>query len=118
MAVDEFEVEEIVDSAIDADTMEHMYLIKWKNYPASENTWEPKKNLTRALKLVRKFDAAKRKAEAAEAARKAAEKKTGAAGSRKPKTTRKSKPKTVKTVKKTKGTLRRPGRPRRRRARG
>ncbi|KAL2184449.1 hypothetical protein L209DRAFT_648978, partial [Thermothelomyces heterothallicus CBS 203.75] len=28
-AADEFEVEEIVDSAIDADTMEHMYLVKW-----------------------------------------------------------------------------------------
>jgi hypothetical protein len=25
----EYEVEEIVDSAIDADTLEHMYLVKW-----------------------------------------------------------------------------------------
>ncbi|KAK4129620.1 hypothetical protein N657DRAFT_541620, partial [Parathielavia appendiculata] len=29
LAADEFEVEDIVDSAIDVDTMEHMYLVKW-----------------------------------------------------------------------------------------
>ncbi|KAL2147195.1 hypothetical protein VTI28DRAFT_150 [Corynascus sepedonium] len=60
----EYEVEEIVDSAIDADTMEHMYLVKWKGYPASDNTWEPRRNLKGSLELVRKFDVAMKKAEA------------------------------------------------------
>ncbi|KAL2270991.1 hypothetical protein VTJ83DRAFT_362 [Remersonia thermophila] len=69
----EYEVEAIVDSAIDADTMKHMYLVKWKNYPESDNTWEPKENLTGALELVRKFDIEKKKAEDAEAAKKARE---------------------------------------------
>ncbi|KAL2165380.1 hypothetical protein VTH06DRAFT_678 [Thermothelomyces fergusii] len=114
-AADEFEVEEIVDSAIDADTMEHMYLVKWKGYPASENTWEPKKNLGGALDLVREFEAAKKKAEAEEAARKAAEKKTetatATAAPRATKATRKSKAKEVKPVKKTRKAPGRPGRP-------
>lgn len=57
-------MEEIVDSAIDADTMEHMYLVKWKGYPASDNTWEPRRNLKGSLELVRKFDVAMKKAEA------------------------------------------------------
>ncbi|KAK3337294.1 hypothetical protein B0T19DRAFT_412115 [Cercophora scortea] len=60
-AGDDYEVEQIVDSAIDADTMEHKYLVKWKNYPASQNTWEPKKNLAGSLSLVHKFDAEKKK---------------------------------------------------------
>ncbi|KAK4153271.1 hypothetical protein C8A00DRAFT_33965 [Chaetomidium leptoderma] len=113
-AVDEFEVEDIVDSIIDADTMEHMYLVKWKNYPASANTWEPKMNLKGSLDLVRKADAKKKKAEAAEAAEKASAKKTAAAASREErKTARGKQPKPVKAVKKA------PGRPlgRKRRAR-
>lgn len=91
-----------MDSAIDAETMQHMYLVKWKNYPDSENTWEPRKNLKGALALVREFDAKKKKAEAEEAAKKAA------SGEEK-KTTRARKPKAVKQVKKA------PGRPRRKR---
>ena len=31
------------------------YLIKWKNYPHTDNTWEPLKNLTNCQKLLRKF---------------------------------------------------------------
>lgn len=53
-------MEEILDSAIDADTMEHMYRVKWKGYPVGEATWEPKKNLTHAAILVRAFDATKK----------------------------------------------------------
>jgi hypothetical protein len=115
VAADEYEVETIVESAIDADTMAHMYLVKWKNYPASENTWEPKKNLEGSLDLVRKFDTQKKKAEAAEAAKKAAAKKTAAAASGPAKrATRGPKPKAVKAVKKAPG--RPPGRKRRARA--
>jgi hypothetical protein len=58
----EYEVEKIVDSQIDADTMEHMYLVKWKGYGDDENTWEPKTNLSHAPDLVKAFDAKKKAA--------------------------------------------------------
>ncbi|KAH7492800.1 hypothetical protein FOMA001_g2149 [Fusarium oxysporum f. sp. matthiolae] len=32
-----------------------MYLIKWKNYPESENTWEPTKHLANAQRLLKNF---------------------------------------------------------------
>ncbi|KAG7293262.1 hypothetical protein NEMBOFW57_003308 [Staphylotrichum longicolle] len=108
VAEDEYEVEDIVDSAIDADTMEHMYLVKWKNYPASQNTWEPRKNLKGSLDLVRKFDAKKKKADAEEAAKKVPAKKT----------TPGRKPRAAKAVKAVKAAKKAPGRPaRKRRAR-
>lgn len=89
--------------------MEHMYLVKWKNYPASDNTWEPKKNLTGLLDLVRKFDTQKKKAEAAKKA--SAKKATVAASGPAKRATRGPKPKVVKAVKKAPG--RPPGRKRR-----
>ena len=92
--------------------MEHMYQVKWKGYPASDNTWEPKTNLKGSLDLVRKFDAAKKKAEAAEAAKKAATKKAAAPASKERGAKRGAKPKAVKQVKAAK---RGPGRPRRKR---
>lgn len=33
-----------------------MYLVKWKGYPSSQNTWEPKKNLSHAADLLKAFD--------------------------------------------------------------
>ena len=42
-----FEVERILDCQ-DIDNKPH-YLIKWTNYPESDNTWEPTENLTREL---------------------------------------------------------------------
>lgn len=101
--------------------MEHMYLIKWKDYPESDNTWEPRKNLKGALNLVRKFDAKKKKAEAEMASKKAAAARKGSGSEdegEKAKPTRATRgwsAKAVKPVKKGKG----PGRPagRRRRAR-
>lgn len=63
--------------------MEHRFLVKWKNYSASDSTWEPKKNLTGSLDLVREFEAKKKKkAEAAEAAAKKAAAKKAAARAR------------------------------------
>lgn len=118
VAEDEYEVEDIVDSAIDADTMEHMYHVKWKNYPASQNTWEPRKNLKGSLDLVRKFDAKKKKADAEEAAKKVPAKKTAAAAASGEKKTPGRKPRAAKAVKAVKAAKKAPGRPaRKRRAR-
>lgn len=52
----EWEVEKVVGSQIDADTSEHFYLVKWKEYSAKENTWEPKKNLGNCRNLIREFE--------------------------------------------------------------
>jgi hypothetical protein len=46
---EQYEVEEILRQE------GQEYLIKWKGYPTSENTWEPKKNLNRCRNLLRKF---------------------------------------------------------------
>ena len=32
------------------------YLIKWQNYPETENTWEPMPNLNSCIKMVHAFD--------------------------------------------------------------
>ena len=31
------------------------YLVKWKNYPDSENTWEPEQNLNECSKIIEKY---------------------------------------------------------------
>jgi len=57
----QYEVEEIVESQIDAETMQHMYFVKWKGYSSDENTWEPKQNLLPgAADLVAEFDKKKK----------------------------------------------------------
>ncbi|KAJ9151931.1 hypothetical protein NKR23_g2653 [Pleurostoma richardsiae] len=63
-AGDEFEVEAILDSGVDDDTKEHLYLVKWKGYDVEANTWEPKRNLAHATDLLKKFTASKRKTSA------------------------------------------------------
>ena len=50
---DNFEVEKILEQD------GQRYLIKWKGYPDSENTWEPKTNLTNCQELLRQFYQAK-----------------------------------------------------------
>ena len=40
---EEYVVEKVVDKRIRNGRKE--YLLKWKNYPDSENTWEPSSNL-------------------------------------------------------------------------
>ncbi|KAM4058050.1 chromatin organization modifier domain-containing protein [Hirsutella rhossiliensis] len=41
----EWEIERIVDSRIEAETLKHFYLVKWRGFDAKHNTWESKKNL-------------------------------------------------------------------------
>lgn len=54
-----FVVESIVDKIVSAEGKVH-YLLKWKGYPHSENTWEPEEFLN-CPELMEKFEK-KRKA--------------------------------------------------------
>ncbi|UKZ90331.1 uncharacterized protein TrAFT101_005354 [Trichoderma asperellum] len=54
----EWEVEQIVDSRIDPETMQHWFKVKWKGYTSKHNTWEPKKNLTNCKALLEKYEKA------------------------------------------------------------
>jgi hypothetical protein len=49
----EFEVEKILDHRTEDNGLE--YLIKWKGYPQSENTWEPDTNLTNCRQLLTSY---------------------------------------------------------------
>ena len=51
-----FEVETIVDKKIEGD--KQLYLIKWKGYPESDNTWEPFENLTECAEQISQFELA------------------------------------------------------------
>ncbi|CAA77892.1 env homologue [Cladosporium fulvum T-1 virus] len=48
-AENEFEVEKILDKK------GQRYLVKWKGYDESENTWEPRINLANCYQLLRQF---------------------------------------------------------------
>ncbi|KAM0255665.1 hypothetical protein ACHAQJ_005508 [Trichoderma viride] len=52
----EWEVEQIVDSRIDEETLQHWFKVKWKGYTSKHNTWEPKKNLANCKTLVEKYE--------------------------------------------------------------
>jgi hypothetical protein len=51
---EEWEVEEILKSRKRGKG--HQYLIKWKGFPHSGNTWEPTSNITHAKKLLNEFN--------------------------------------------------------------
>ena len=48
-----FEVESIIDAKKVKNKV--LYLVKWKNYPVSESTWEPETNLVGAQRILRDF---------------------------------------------------------------
>jgi hypothetical protein len=48
-------VEAILQSKLTPNKRGVRYLIKWKGYPDSENTWEPPSNLTNAPDLLKAF---------------------------------------------------------------
>ena len=50
---DEYEVEEILDHQ--KFGRQQKYLVKWKNWPSSYNTWEPRTNLTNCPRLLTSF---------------------------------------------------------------
>ena len=51
----EYEVEAILNSKISRRRL--VYLVKWKGYPDSENTWEPASNVKNASLLIKQFHA-------------------------------------------------------------
>ncbi|SPO02148.1 uncharacterized protein DNG_04821 [Cephalotrichum gorgonifer] len=52
----EWEVERIVDARCDTVTSEVLYLVKWKDYSAEHNTWEPIENLANCKRAIKAFD--------------------------------------------------------------
>ena len=54
---EEYEVEKIVDSRIDGHGAKavELFLVKWKGWPSSSNTWEPEENLGSAKQALARF---------------------------------------------------------------
>jgi hypothetical protein len=50
-----YEIEEILKARPTRNRKSTQYLIKWKGYPASENSWLPEKELTNARELLDQF---------------------------------------------------------------
>ena len=50
---EEFEVEAIL--AHREQGAQRRYLIKWKGYPTSDNTWEPERNLIHAQETLENY---------------------------------------------------------------
>ncbi|KAF8656771.1 hypothetical protein AX14_008008 [Amanita brunnescens Koide BX004] len=55
-AKNEYEVEDLLDSRISKKGHGRLeYLVKWKNYPREDASWEPKENLANAQEIVDEF---------------------------------------------------------------
>uniref|UniRef100_A0A0M3ITI6 Chromo domain-containing protein n=1 Tax=Ascaris lumbricoides TaxID=6252 RepID=A0A0M3ITI6_ASCLU len=53
---DEFEAEQIIDKRVSPCGRRIHYLVKWKEYPVSESTWEPPANLVNCKELIREYE--------------------------------------------------------------
>jgi len=56
-----YEVETIVDSRTNTDG-ELEYLVQWKGYSSSQNTWEPRAHLAGALHVLKAFESKQKSA--------------------------------------------------------
>lgn len=52
----EWEIDKIVDSRIEEDTLKHFYLVKWKGFTSKDNTWEPKRNLVHCWEAIEAYE--------------------------------------------------------------
>ena len=52
----EFEVERIIAQRHEGNRVQ--YLVAWKGYPAEENSWEPKENITNSPKILEQWELA------------------------------------------------------------
>ena len=50
-----YEVEKVLHSKVSPNCKGILYLIKWKGYPKSENSWLPASKMTHSQALVQKF---------------------------------------------------------------
>ena len=52
---EEYEVEKVIDAKQIGRKKKWHYLIKWKGYPASDNSWEPETNVQGSKELIEEF---------------------------------------------------------------
>ncbi|PNY20475.1 Uncharacterized protein TCAP_07398 [Tolypocladium capitatum] len=52
----EWEIDEIVDSRIEEETLKHFYLVKWTGFASEDNTWEPKTNLVHCRAAIEAYE--------------------------------------------------------------
>ena len=64
-----YEIEQILASRPTRNRKSTQYLVKWKGYPDSENSWIPAKELTHAQDLLRQFENGQRQVRALQAQR-------------------------------------------------
>ena len=57
---DEYEVETILDCRKDGRRCLPLFLVRWKGYGPTHDTWEPELNLNKAASILRRFKAANR----------------------------------------------------------
>jgi len=56
MTEEEYTVEDILEKRVNRKGKVE-YLVKWENYPHSQNTWEPLENLINSMDIVKDFEA-------------------------------------------------------------
>ena len=52
---EEYKVEKVIDVKQIGKKHKWHYLIKWKGYPTSDNSWEPENNVQGSKKLIEEF---------------------------------------------------------------